>query len=146
MATTLPSTIRDDFITQIEAITPAETLNAAAGWVHTRSHADIPGSEIRTFALRMKVSGDGVIVGAGNDFTFTLEIHTSYAGLQLEDADPLIVEDSRQLLQTLAPRAGSLSGLQAVMWDGPFVYASEDDGGVWGYHHFEVRYKASASP
>lgn len=142
----LPSTIRDDFVTQIEAIVPAETEHASKAWRHVRSVEHVPGSEIRSFALRLIGRGDGVVIGCGNDFQFDLQIYTSYHGLQFFDVDPLIVEDNRQLLQTLALRSGPLDGLFSVLWDGPFEFESEEEGELWGFHHFVVRYLASDSP
>lgn len=143
---TLPSLLRDDFVATIKAIVPEETQHSSKAWRFTRSGADIPGSEVRTFTLRLKPRGDGVIVGCGNDYQFDLQVITSYAGMQTFDADPLIVEDNRQLHQTLALRAGPLAGLQAVLWDGPFEFESEDDGKIWGFHPFVVRYIASGDP
>ena len=141
---TVPSTIRDDFIATIEALEPAETRHASKRWRYTRSTSDVPGAEIRTFSLRLRPVGDGTLVGCGNDFNFHLEIHTSYHGLQHHDADPLIVEDHRQLWQAIALRAGSLTGLQSVRTDGPWEYVTEDEGNVHGIHRFLVRYLAAS--
>lgn len=142
----LPSTIRDDFVTRIKAIVPAETRHANKPWRYTQSVEDVPGAEIRTFSLRLKGRGDGVTIGCGNDYQFDALLYVSYHGLQHHDADPLIVEDHRQLFQTLALRAGALDGLHAVIWDGPWEYDSEEEGSVWGHHRFIVRYIANADP
>lgn len=144
---TLPSTILTDFKAQIEAITPAESRQGARGFVFVKSRGDVEGAELRTFTLEIEPVGDGVIVGCGNDYHFNLAVVTSYAGLSLYDAQSLVVEDNRQIFQTLAFRSGPLSGLQAVFWQEPgFTFADKDDGKVWGSHVFLVRYIAGNTP
>ena len=102
---------------------------------------------MRTFTLEIEPTGDGVIVGCGNDYTFDLRVVTSYAGLQRYKAQCFVQEDNRQIFQTLALRAGPLTGLQAVTWTPPgFEYEDQTDGKIWGSHGFQVRYIAGPGP
>lgn len=142
----LPSAIRDDFIAAIEGLVPAEVEHRTKAWRFIKSETDIPGSEVRTFTLRIKPRADGPLLGCGNDFRFDLHVITSYAGLQNLDADPLIMEDHRQLWQMLAHRAGPLDGLLDVLYDEPFEYGDESDGSIWGTHKYNVRYLANGTP
>ena len=147
LSPTVPSAILADFRTQIEAITPAETEKASKTFVFKIGKNDVESGEVRTFTLAAKLLGDGTIVSCGNDFEFRLEVWTSYRDLQPFHAYPLIIEDSRQIWQTLYLRADpTLTGLMSVMWDGPFEFENEDDGEIWGFHPFRVRYIADDDP
>lgn len=142
-----PSEVLTDFVAAIKAITPAETSNSAEGFTFVRSREQVEGAGLRTFTLEIEPTGDGVIVGCGNDYTFNLRVVTSYRGLQRYDAQCLVQEDNRQIFQTLALRAGPLDGLQSVTWTPPgFEYEDSSDMQIWGSHVFVVRYIAGNSP
>lgn len=143
----LPSAILADFITQIKAIVPAETGLSAARFTFLRSREQVEPAGLRSFTLEIEPTGDGPLTGCGNDYFFQLAVVTSYRGLQRYDAQCMILEDNRQIFQTLALRAGALDGLQQVVWVAPgFQYEDQTDGAIWGSHVYNVRYISGNSP
>src|SRR5688500_15546861 len=143
----LPSAILTDFVAAIKAIVPAETGLSSARFTFVRSREQAEGAGLRTFTLEIEQTGDGPLTGCGNDFVFTLNVITSYRGLQRFDAQCMIAEDNRQLWQTLALRSGSLDGLQEVLWTAPgFEYEDQTDVAIWRSHVFSVRYISGNSP
>lgn len=144
---TTPSAILTDFVAAIKAIAPAETQLSSERFRFVHSREQVEGAGIRTFTLEIDPSGDGPQTGCGNDFVFNLRVVTSYSGLKRYDAQCLLTEDNRQIWQTLALRAGSLTGLDAVRWQQPgFEYENQTDGEVWGSHVYAVRYIADHTP
>lgn len=146
MQVTTPGAIRVDFVTQIKAIAPSHVGRAGNLWRYVRAVSDVPGPELRTFALESSVAqpfGD-FVHGDGRDYAYELAVWTSYGALSEEDDDSIISEDAVQLSATLQIRyQPTVPGLISVSPLGWEEGDGADHGFRWGAHTFDIRYFAA---
>lgn len=147
MQATTPKAIRDDFKTQILAISPSHEEYRNAPWRYVASQRDVPGPELRTFTIdngTPEPDFDTLASPEAGAFQYEMRVWTSYGALGPEDDDSIIHTDGAQLWSALANRYTSLTGFVSAMYQG-FEKEEEEDGRIWGAHVFEVKYVQALS-
>ena len=136
-------TIRDDFITTIEAIDPSYDNYQDQPWRSVGQRTDVPGGALRNFFVRIlpSDSNETGFYGAGIGRGANMQVWTCYKALP-DFEEPIIDEDYLQLFHALQARLDpTLTGLCMVeVVEGGFHYEDDTPGHVWGYHPFRVEY------
>jgi hypothetical protein len=137
--------LREDFVRTIEAISPSFRLRQDARWAALDSLDHVEGAEARRFFIRMgfgEIVEDG-IYGDGLESQTTIEVWTSYRGIQDAVVDSLATQDSNDLFLALEARVDpTLAGFLSIEPQGYRAQDEKEEGRVWGHHQFLVRYLA----
>lgn len=141
--TTTPDTIRNDFIEQVKAISPAHARHKDKVWREAESVEEVKGPGIRVFRIENRPGAllEGGFVGDGAQRYFFLEVWVSYGSLDEDDDDSIIDEDGAQLEEAFRARIEQVvPGLQAIDRLGWVPADDSEDGGLFGFFEFEVIY------
>lgn len=129
--------LRAGIVTAIVGITPSYAPSSGALWCPVQSRDDVPSHDLRNFYAKLSTpveTGEGY--GGCLQHECTLEVYTSYGGLNETEQDVLTARDNQDLWREL--HRANLDGAPIFTKDD---FADEsDDGRQWGAHVFNVQF------
>jgi hypothetical protein len=149
MQTTTAAILREQFISEIQEISPAHPHQQFEKWKAVEQMMDVPGDKIRLFYVLFgfpaTAPDDSIWSCSGITLECEVQIYTNYGGLPDKEIDGVVAEDGRQLYLALERRLDpQFVGLTTVRYQS-FTPEADEPGHVWGSHDFVIRYLAGGS-
>ena len=144
MTPTTATTLRGQFRTAVEGITPTYAEHQDKIWRYTPRPDEVATPEMRVFTILAEPAEaedpDVAVYGGGVSYSYTLQVMASYSDLPLIEDEAIVDEDARDLWLALDDVKASNTGLIDVSFPSWTTDASTEDGFVYGVFSFEVRY------
>lgn len=149
METTTASALREQFITEVQAVSPSHPFLQHEKWKPVDQIGDVPGDKLRLYYIEFEPPVDAPDDSIWSCDGITLEcmckIYTNYGGLPDKEISGVIAEDGRQVYLALERRLDpQFQGLTTVRYP-TWTSEADEPGHVWGSHDFVIRYLAGGS-